>query len=481
MWRSIRFRMTITYLLVIVAVMFATGIILLNMLEQYYLSSEEENLERTGKLAAQFIFTYLRDGADSVLLSSVAENFSRQLNARVIIVNPQYTVLGDSLRVGGYLGSRLERPEIKEALEGGIGRNIQYSTLSSQWVLQLAVPVEREGLLQGAVFFSTSLEPVHKTLADVRRLLFYSTIVAMLLAGTLVVLFAHHLTGPIKDLTVAAQQMAEGNLDQKIAVSSKDEIGRLAEQFNIMAARVKDMNQRLTRFVADVSHDLRTPLASIHICLESLLNYEMKPEEQREFLQDINQETKRLIYMVEDLLDLTRRQEVADKREIISLGLLLEEVIDVTRPRLERKEQQFFTHIPTNLPFLNVSPEALKRVLFNLLDNSIKFTPSGGWIKLSAEWKDNEVAVTIEDTGCGIPQDCLPFIFERFYRVDKSRSRYLGGTGLGLAICKEIVEHYGGKICVQSQEGKGSIFCFSLPVDASIQPQSPEPAEFMGL
>ncbi|HHU77195.1 MAG TPA: cell wall metabolism sensor histidine kinase WalK [Firmicutes bacterium] len=462
--------MTITYLLVIVAVMLVTGLILLNMLEQYYLNSEEENLERTGKLAAQFIFTYLRDGADSVLLSSVAENFSRQIDARVIIVDPQYTVLGDSLRVGGYLGNRLERPEVTEALEGKVGRNIQYSTLSSQWVLQMAIPVERDGLQKGAVFLSASLEHVHETLAAVRSFLFFSTIAAMLLAGMLVVIFARHLTGPIKELTIAAQQMAEGNLDQKIAVSSRDEIGRLAKQFNIMAARVKDMNLRLTRFVADVSHDLRTPLASIHVCLESLQNYEMSPEEQKEFLQDINQETQRLIYLVEDLLDLTRRQEVADKREIIPLGQLLEEIASATRPRLERKEQQFFTHFPGDLPFLNISPEALKRVLLNLLDNSIKFTPPGGWVKLSAEADNGEVVVTVEDTGCGIPEESLALIFERFYRVDRARSNYLGGTGLGLAICQEIVEYYGGKISVKSQEGKGSSFSFTLPIDPAIQP-----------
>lgn len=471
MFRSIRFRMTITFLLVIVAVMFVTGLILLNMLEQYYLSSEEENLERTGKLAAQFFSTYLREGADQLLLSSVAENFSRQINARVIVVNPQYIVLGDSLRVGGYLGSSLERPELKEALEGRTGRSIQYSNLSEQWVLQVAVPVEKDGVLQGAVFFSTSLKPVYNTLAAVRRFLFFSTIVAMILAGTLVVIFAHHLTGPINDLTSAAQQMAEGNLDQKISVSSKDEIGRLAEQFNIMAARVKDMNQRLTRFVADVSHDLRTPLASIHICLQSLQNYEMEPEEQKEFLQDINQETQRLIYLVEDLLDLTRHQEVVDKREVISLSLLLQDVADMTRPRLERKGQQFFTQIPEKLPCFFVSPEALKRVLFNLLDNAIKFTPPGGWIKLSVEERNTEVLIIIEDTGCGIPEDSLPFIFERFYRVDKSRSSYLGGTGLGLAICKEIVEHYGGTITVKSVEEKGSTFFFSLPIDRSLQPE----------
>jgi len=471
MFRSIRFRLTMAYLLLIVIVMAATGFILLNMLEQYYLSSEGDNLELTGKLAAQFISTYISEEVDPILLSGLAENFSRQINARVIIVNPQYMVVGDSLRFDGYLGSRMDRPEIHEALRGRTGRNIQYSTLSEQWVLQVAVPVERNDLIQGAVFFSASLSHVHETLAAVRRLLFISTVAALFLGGTLVVLFARHLTKPIKKLTLAAQQMAEGNLDQKLSVSTRDEIGRLAEQFNLMAARVKETNQRLNRFVADVSHDLRTPLASIHLCLQSLENYEMKPEEQKEFLEDINQETQRLIYLVEDILDLTRRQEVADKREVFPMESLLEEIIDATRPRLERKNQEFFTHIPPGLPYLFVSPVALKRVFFNLLDNAVKYTPSGGWIKLSAEDRGEDVLITIEDTGCGIPEESLSFIFERFYRVDKSRSSYLGGTGLGLAICKEILELYGGKITVRSQEEKGSIFSFTIPVDPLVQPE----------
>lgn len=470
MFNSIRLRMAVTYLLLIAAVMLATGLILLNMLEKYYLSSAEENLERTGRLTAEFIASYLGDGADTVLLSNVAENFSRQINARIVIVSPQKTVVGDSLRVGGLLGTMMERREVQEALEGGTGRSIQYSRLSDQWVLQVCIPVEKGDTSLGAVFLSSSLKPVYQTLTAVRRFLLTSTLVSMVFAGGLVVLFAHHLTAPIKELTAAAQQMAEGKLDQRIPINSADEIGRLAQQFNIMAARVKEMNQRLTRFVGDVSHELRTPLASIHVCLQSLQNYELSAEERQEFLEDINHETQRLIYLVEDLLELTRRQEISDKREVLSLKALLEEVLELTRPRVERKGLKLFTEIPEGLPYLYISPEELKRVVFNLLDNAIKYTPDGGWLKLGVESGPEQVMVTVQDTGCGIPGEAIPYLFERFYRVDKARSRYLGGTGLGLAICKEIVERYGGSIGVlETREGVGSTFFFTLPVDPSIQ------------
>jgi len=470
MFNSIRLRMAITYLLLIAAVMLATGLILLNMLEKYYLSSAEENLERTGRLTAEFIASYLGDGADTVLLSNVAENFSRQINARIVIVSPQKTVVGDSLRVGGLLGTMMERREVQEALEGGTGRSIQYSRLSDQWVLQVCIPVEKGDTSLGAVFLSSSLKPVYQTLTAVRRFLITSTLVSMVFAGGLVVLFAHHLTAPIKELTAAAQQMAEGKLDQRIPINSADEIGRLAQQFNVMAARVKEMNQRLTRFVGDVSHELRTPLASIHVCLQSLQNYELSAEERQEFLEDINHETQRLIYLVEDLLELTRRQEISDKREVLSLKALLEDVLELTRPRVERKGLKLFTEIPEGLPYLYISPEELKRVVFNLLDNAIKYTPDGGWLKLGVESGPEQVMVTVQDTGCGIPGEAIPYLFERFYRVDKARSRYLGGTGLGLAICKEIVERYGGSIGVlETREGVGSTFFFTLPVDPSIQ------------
>lgn len=466
--RSIRFRMTVTYLLLVAAVLLLTGLIVLNKLENYHLALEEENLERTGKLVASIIGPHLDGETEVQELNDLAAGFARQIDARVIVVDKDRLVLVDS-QEGLLVGQHLERPEVEEAFQGKTGRSVQYSNLSRQQVLQVAIPLGNGGTdLGGAVFFAASLDHLYQTLTAVRSFFILATLFAMLLTAVLGGIFAHHLSGPIKELTAAARRMAEGNLDQNIPVKSRDEIGELADQFNSMADSLKETKKRLTRFVADVSHEFRTPLASIHVCLQSLQQYEMKPQEQQEFLQDINQETQRLIYLVEDLLELTRREEVADKREIVSLRQLMEEVLSTAVPRARRKELKVFDELPDNLPSLNISPEAFKRVLFNILDNAIKFTPAGGWLKITAAADNTDVIITVQDTGCGIPEDELPHIFERFYRVDQARSRDLGGTGLGLAICKEIVELYGGAIRVESQEEKGSTFTLTLPLRHSV-------------
>ena len=455
--------MTITYLLLMAVVMLLTGLIVLNKLENYQLAVEEENLERTGRLVTTVILPYLLEEAGQQPLSAVVSDFAEQINARVIVLDNDRMVLGDS-RGGELLGSSLERAEVDVALQGGTGRSVQYSSLSQQQVLQVAIPLDDQNERLGAIFFAASLNPLYETLTALRRFFIFATLVAMALTAVVGGLFAQHLGGSIKELTAAARRMATGRLDQKIQVTSHDEVGELADQFNIMADSLREMKKRLTRFVADVSHELRTPLASIHVCLQSLQHYEMKPEQQQEFLQDINQETQRLIYLVEDLLELTRREEVADKREIVSLRQLIDQVLSTAIPRAARKELKLFDQLPDNLPYFNISPEAFKRVLFNLLDNAIKFTPAGGWLKVSAEMRKADVCITVQDTGYGIPQEELPFIFERFYRVDQARSRDLGGTGLGLAICKEIVELYDGTITVESQEEEGSTFRLILPL-----------------
>ncbi len=472
MLKSIRVRIALLFLLLLLAVMFVTGFFLLNMLENYHISLEKEKLEQTGLLAAEFMAPFLREEIDPVLLSSVAESFSRQFNARVIVVDPRQMVLGDSVRIGGMLGTGLDRREVEMALEGRTGQNVQFSELSDQWVLQVAVPIQADDndRILGAIFLSSSLTPVYETIAAVQRFLMVSTLVSMVLAAGLAIVISHHLTVPIKELTDAARKMAEGKLEQKIEIKSRDEIGQLARQFNIMASKVNEMNQRLTRFVADVSHELRTPLASMLIGVQSLQNYEMEPQQQKEFIDDINMQTQRMIYLVEDLLELTRRQEVADIKEAVPLKLVLEEVLETTEPRVKRKELTLFQEVEEDLPYLEISAEGLKRVLFNLLDNAIKFTSPGGWLKVKTQTTAHQVSISVEDTGCGIPQDALPYIFERFYRVDQARAREMGGSGLGLSICKEIVELYGGSITVASQENKGSVFTITFPVSPSIQP-----------
>ena len=467
MFLGIRARLTLAFVALILMVLFVISFTLLNLLEQYYLNYEEESLERSGLLASDIMFTHLKESADPVTVSALAENFSRQVNARVLVLDRDGGVVGDSVRVGGLLGSMLQRPEVMAALQGDTGKSIQYSQASQQWVLQMAFPVGSHEETLGAVFLSSSLQHVYDTLQAVRRFLFFSTLAAVFLVGATGVFAASHLTRPIKALTLAAQKMAEGDLSQHIEASSRDEIGQLAGQFNLMVSRLAEMNQRLRRFVSDVSHELRTPLTSLSLCLKSLKDYPMEPEQQQEFYHDMEQEINRLTNLVEDLLILTKAEEKEGDRKPSPLKPLLVDVIDKNRERARRQELTIFEKIPGNLADPVMCPEEIKRVLYNLLDNAIKYTPPGGWIQVEAVEEENQVKVTVKDTGCGIPGEALPHICERFYRVDKARSRELGGTGLGLSICKEIVERHGGLLEAASTEGEGSSFSFTIPLPAA--------------
>ncbi len=191
----------------------------------------------------------------------------------------------------------------------------------------------------------------------------------------------------------------------------------------------------------------------------------MPAEQQHEFLKDIDKETDRLVQLVEDLLDLTRldKDETYIRKEKVDLKRLLVEVGSKMRPRAERQGHELKVEIEPGLSQVWSSAERLKQVIYNLLDNAIKYTPEPGKIELCAYSQDGEVVIKVVDTGRGIPSADLPHIFERFYRVNKGRSRDLGGTGLGLSICKEIVEALGGKIWVESVEKVGSIFYFTIP------------------
>ncbi len=466
MFKSIRGRLISTHIIIICAVMLIISIFLLNILEDYYLDYQLETMSNAGEWVAERAVVFVRHETDLVALSSLTEEVSRQINARVIILDRRGLVLGDSVRAGGFLGRQLDRPEIEESLTGEIGSSIQYSALSGQQIMQLAVPVIEAGEVIGAVFLASSLEHVYETLRAVGFFLVAATLLALVLAGILATFLSKTVTNPIEELTMATREMAAGQLEQKIVVRNKDEIGQLAGQFNIMALRVTETNKRLREFVANASHELRTPLTTINLLVASLKDHADEKEIRDEFIEDIDKETQRLIRLVEDLLNLARLERegsVLVKEPLDLIKLAREAAASVVRLAEARGLRLSCVNREQDIEIMG-QEETIKQVLVNLLDNAVKHTLSGGRVRLEVRKEAGFASVVITDTGCGIPPADLEKIFQRFYRVDKARSREVGGTGLGLAITREIIKKHGGKIWAENRAEGGSMFCFLLPL-----------------
>ena len=461
---SIRFRLTAVFLAIILAVMLIISLFLYSTLERYHMNNLMEHLQRTGFLASEFLVGHLRGQVDTVRLSSLAENISRQAGARVVFIDDQGTVVGDSVRVGGLLNQTLEHEDVEQALDGEVSSSTTYSERIGHEIKQMAIPVREENDdIIGVIFLSTSLEDVHQTLADIRIFLFLSTVLAMAIVGGGSIALARRFTGPLEELTTAARKMSEGKLDQHIEFTSGDEIGRLADQFNVMARRLNYYTNNLKKFAADVAHEVRTPLTTMSLLTKALKEHDMEPQQQREFVEDLDSELDRLVQLVNDLLELSKLEKNQVEYEEVTMNFLLRDMIRENKFRFKQAGVDLIDFIPDDMLKVSAVPMQLRQVVSNLLDNALNYTPAGGSVTLSLYREGNEVITKVEDTGSGIPKEDQSFIFERFYRVDQARSREGGGTGLGLAIVSEIVAKHNGRVWLESEEGRGSSFYFALP------------------
>jgi signal transduction histidine kinase len=276
--------------------------------------------------------------------------------------------------------------------------------------------------------------------------------------------FARGMTQPLRDMAAAARRMEVGDYTVRVRTRSRDEVGQLAHAFNRMSEELENLERSRRDLVANVSHELKTPIAAIRAHLENLLDGVERADPKT--LQIMLVQSERLGRLVEQLLDLSKLEsgEVRLHREQMPLAPLVSRVvseIDVARAasglRIRRR-------IPDDLPPVDADPERVHQVLFNLVDNAVRFTPNGGEITIAAAQSNGSVEVSVADNGLGIPREHLPRLFERFYRADPARSREDGGTGIGLAIARSVVEAHGGHIRAESEPGIGSVFTFDLPL-----------------
>lgn len=296
-----------------------------------------------------------------------------------------------------------------------------------------------------------------------------STGVAAVVASMAGLLLSRALTRPIRQLTLAADEVARGDLERQVPVRSSDEIGRLGQAFNRMVVQLRVTEQIRTDFVTNVSHELRTPLTAIKGLVETLRDGAVDDREVRDrFLATVEDETDRLIRLVNDLLVLSKAdsQALKLKREPLDVRDLIERSVHKLAPQLEEKGLLVEVSATDGPRLVLADADRMEQVLVNLLDNAIKYSPEGGRITVAIDDEGpapEMVGIAVCDEGVGIPAEALPRVFERFYRVGRARSRDGGGSGLGLSIAKAIVEAHGGDITLESEEGQGTTVRFTLP------------------
>ncbi|MBC7326249.1 MAG: HAMP domain-containing protein, partial [Moorella sp. (in: Bacteria)] len=340
---------------------------------------------------------------------------------------------------------------------------------ASEQQLSGGTPITVDGRKVGTLWLATALPPGVLSREDrftrsVTLAIILSGLAVLILAGLTGFFLARRIAQPLSRLTVAVQGLAAGGWEQRLDLTGDAEIAGLVAAFNDMAARLEKYEAQRRSMVADVAHELRTPLTVLRGQLESLQagTLEAKPE----VIMSLHDEILRLSRLVHDLqeLSLAEARQLTLHRENFNLVEVVQKVVNFFQVEAEGKNITLNFEAGGTAVMVNGDRDRISQVLINLLGNALRYTPAGGRVGVTIRQKADEVLVAVDDTGKGIDPADLPYVFERFYRPDKSRSRSQGGAGLGLAIARSFVEAHEGKIWAESHPGRGTRFIFTLPV-----------------
>ncbi|WP_144561427.1 sensor histidine kinase [Bacillus mycoides] len=348
-------------------------------------------------------------------------------------------------------------------LDGKALTKVGYEEHFNRNIMGVVIPVLEGKKLVGIVYSYIPLKSIKDLIYDMGLILAPLALVMILLTIWIGRKIIIAITKPISQMERVANHMATGDFSERITVSSEDEIGRLGKAFNKMAHSLETEDAKRKEFLANVSHELRTPLSYIKGYSEAILDGVAKGEQQSKFMQLIHKEAGRMQRLVHDLLDLAQLEgeHFPLKKQPIVFAQLIEDVLETYELKWTEKQLRISKDLDPDI-IVMIDEDRMQQVLHNLLDNAIRYTNQNGSIAIRLEKKDNSCELRIEDTGIGIDSEHLEQLGERFYRVDKARSRQHGGTGLGLAIVKQIVYIHEGEWQVESEKGKGTTVIITL-------------------
>ena len=381
------------------------------------------------------------------------------MTTRIIVTDAAARVIYDTEPASGQYALL---PEIIKALDGNDVFSWNYENGSMR--SRAAAPVLSFGNLTGCVYMMEYDAPQGYLMRSLQRNILTTTIVLEVVVILFATLTALVFSGKLRRILASMRIIRSGDYSHKVTLRGRDELNLLADEFNSLTDKLYISENKRRQFVSDASHELKTPLASIKLLSDSILQNEMDMDTAREFVSDIGNEADRLNRMSQKLLSLTRIESQQDGDcEIITIEPTISRVIRMLSGIAKENEITITLIVDMDSPIL-ILEDDLYEICFNLVENGIKYNKHGGELIIHLSRQEDNAIVKFRDTGVGIPDEAIGHLFERFFRVDKARSRKSGGSGLGLAIVKNLVERNGGTIEVESVMNEGSVFTVSFPV-----------------
>ena len=463
-FHSLRWKLLILFFIIsYIPLMFFSSMIL-DRMETYYITQSEIGWLRQANMVAIQVKegNYLVDNSNYNLFKTLITNKSNESGARILVVDASGFVIMDSS------GADMNNTLMNSTVLSALNNQEKAKKIDNLPIMTASVPVldKDKKSVVGAVVLVTSIKDVFLPIEDMKGQIYLLSLVIALIAGLLSFTTSSVITKPLKTLMKFVQKITNGQLDQKVNVVGKDEIAELGSAFNHMTEQLQRVEQSRQEFVSNVSHELKTPLSSIKVLTESLMFQEDVPVEMyKEFFEDINSEVDRLNNIISDLLTLVR----LDQREIplnivnVDINEMTQNILKRLTPLAKKKEIKLIYESHKDI-VAEIDEVKFTLALTNLIENAIKYTPSGGEVGVVLQSDLQDAFISVQDTGIGIAKEEQSRIFERFYRTDKTRNRETGGTGLGLAITYKTVVMHNGSIQVESEEGRGSIFSVQFPL-----------------
>ncbi|MFC4767008.1 sensor histidine kinase [Effusibacillus consociatus] len=460
-WNRIVLKLGGSIILLFLLVLLPLGFVTDQIFSGFYYRQVQDQIDVLSSRYAQSIAN-----SRDMMTVSMIEMMGNFADVKLFIVDADGKIIANSGVSDVSEGSFVPPAETKTLAQGGSIQKEYEDPVSKDRFLVSGKPILSGNAFYGGVYVLSSIKGVHESVQKVRELLILSGIGAFFLGLGFTFVLSRKLSDPLIQMEKATRQIAKGELDTRVEVTSGDEIGSLAQAVNDLANDLRRYRDNRSEFFANISHELRTPITYLEGYSKVLKDRLYQTEEEKEqYLEIIHQESKRLTRLIDDLFELSKMEEgkVGLNFEWIDLAEIVENSVQKTSLKAKAKGLEIKADIQRDLPLVWGDGLRMEQIFMNLLDNAIRYTEQGGISVQMRSGDRGQVEVLIEDTGIGIPEEELPYIFERFYRVEKSRSREHGGTGLGLAIVKKLVDLQHGTIEVFSQVRKGTRFVIKFP------------------